>query len=93
MELPVASPFFLAEMVSIKAAVVREWCGHAGRMVAFAGDGFPDLPAVRSRSRPLAFSRGDLAVALAVRERPLPAVHALGGCRAWSAPCRRGSRA
>ena len=69
MELPIDSPFFSAETGIDKAAVVRD-ARDAGRMVAFAGDGFPDLPAALLVPDPLRFAHGDLAIALAAQNVP-----------------------
>jgi 2-hydroxy-3-keto-5-methylthiopentenyl-1-phosphate phosphatase len=66
MTLPAASPFTCLETGVDKAAIVR---GHqtAGSTVAFAGDGFADLPAALQVRPELRFARADLAQAL--RER------------------------
>ncbi len=63
MELPTNSPFFSSTHGIDKAAVVR--CNLAtARLVAFAGDGFPDLDAAKLIPANLRYARGDLAVAL-----------------------------
>jgi 2-hydroxy-3-keto-5-methylthiopentenyl-1-phosphate phosphatase len=60
MEKPTDSPF-LSETVGIdKAAVVRHFL-DAGRLVAFAGDGFTDADAARLVPAHLRFARSDLA--------------------------------
>lgn len=66
MDMPPASPFTCRETGVDKAAIVR---GHqaAGSTVAFAGDGFADLPAALQVRPELRFARADLAQAL--RER------------------------
>jgi HAD superfamily phosphoserine phosphatase-like hydrolase len=66
MELPQGSPFLSIETGVDKAAVVRASL-DTGREVAFAGDGFPDLPAALLVPEPLRFARGDLAAALSSR--------------------------
>jgi 2-hydroxy-3-keto-5-methylthiopentenyl-1-phosphate phosphatase len=60
MERPSASPFCGVENGIDKAAVV-DALTRDGRHVAFAGDGFPDLPAARLVSAERRFARGDLA--------------------------------
>jgi 2-hydroxy-3-keto-5-methylthiopentenyl-1-phosphate phosphatase len=67
MELPRGSPYFSSELGIDKAAVVRAGLA-AGRAVAFAGDGFPDLDAARAVPAGRRFARADLAAALG-RER------------------------
>jgi 2,3-diketo-5-methylthio-1-phosphopentane phosphatase len=67
LELPAGSPYFSPTHGIDKAAVVAAALG-SGRPVAFAGDGFPDLPAARLVERGLRFARSDLARALR-RER------------------------
>ena len=66
MDAPPPSPFTCPETGVDKAAVVRDAMGRAG-IVAFAGDGFADLPAALLVPAGLRFARGDLAGAL--RER------------------------
>jgi len=63
MELPTKSPFFSPTHGIDKAAVVRRSLAGA-RMVAFAGDGFPDLDAAKLVPANIRFARGDLAEAL-----------------------------
>ena len=64
MRLPTESPYFSPELGIDKAAVVREY-QRAGRVVAFAGDGFPDADAARLVPAGLRFARADLAAKLA----------------------------
>lgn len=63
MEFPADAPFVCHELGVDKAAVVRHWQERAG-CVAFAGDGFADLPAARLVPAPLRFARSDLADSL-----------------------------
>ena len=63
MRLPTDSPYFSRELGIDKAAVVRE-AQESGRIVAFAGDGFPDADAARLVPAELRFARADLAKAL-----------------------------
>jgi 2,3-diketo-5-methylthio-1-phosphopentane phosphatase len=63
MELPPVGPYFSPSLGIDKAAVVREGLAR-GRLVAFAGDGFPDIDAARLVPAELRFARGDLARAL-----------------------------
>jgi 2,3-diketo-5-methylthio-1-phosphopentane phosphatase len=63
MALPVGSPFFSREVGIDKAALVRRGLGQ-GRVVAFAGDGFPDAEAARLVRPEHRFARHDLAAAL-----------------------------
>ncbi|MFO0800912.1 MAG: HAD-IB family phosphatase [Gemmataceae bacterium] len=63
MEKPVGSPYYCDTLGVDKARVVRDHLA-AGRMVAFAGDGFPDAEAARLVSGELRFARGDLAAVL-----------------------------
>ena len=63
MRLPTDSPYFSPEVGIDKAAVVRE-SQKAGRVVAFAGDGFPDADAARLVPAERRFARGDLAKTL-----------------------------
>ena len=60
MELPRKSPFFSPTHGIDKAGIVRHW-QMTGAIVAFAGDGFPDVEAARLVPPPLRFARGDLA--------------------------------
>ena len=66
MDAPPPSPFTCPETGVDKAAVVRDALSRA-QTVAFAGDGFADLPAALLVPAGLRFARGDLAGAL--RER------------------------
>jgi len=66
MTLPASSPFTCLETGVDKAAIVRAHQA-AGSTVAFAGDGFADLPAALQARPELRFARADLAQAL--RER------------------------
>lgn len=60
MELPVESPF-LSRLHGIhKAGIVRYFL-EAGAVVAFAGDGFPDIDAAKLVAGELRFARRDLA--------------------------------
>jgi 2-hydroxy-3-keto-5-methylthiopentenyl-1-phosphate phosphatase len=63
MELPEASPYFCRATGIDKAAIVRSGL-EAGRVVAFAGDGYPDAEAARLVPPELRFARADLADAL-----------------------------
>ena len=63
MELPLHSPYYSPTTGIDKAAVVQEG-RDAGRVVAFAGDGFPDAGAARLVPADLRFARADLAEAL-----------------------------
>lgn len=63
MELPPEGPYFSRNLGVDKAAVVRQGIA-AGKRVAFAGDGFPDIDAARLVPDDLRFARGDLARAL-----------------------------
>ena len=63
MQLPVASPFFSPTHGIDKAAIVRAG-QQRGQVVAFAGDGFPDLPAARLVPARHRFARQDLRAAL-----------------------------
>lgn len=60
---PTSSPFYCKELGVDKAAVVRFWQTQA-RHVAFAGDGFADLPAARPVASEMRFARSDLAHSL-----------------------------
>ena len=60
MELPRGSPFFSPTLGVDKTAVVRQAI-DAGRRVAFAGDGPPDIDPARLVPAELRFARGDLA--------------------------------
>ena len=66
MDAPPPSPFTCPETGVDKAAVVRDALGRV-QTVAFAGDGFADLPAALLVPAGRRFARGDLAGAL--RER------------------------
>jgi 2-hydroxy-3-keto-5-methylthiopentenyl-1-phosphate phosphatase len=63
MELPPRGPYFSPKLGVDKAAVVRHGL-NAGKRVAFAGDGFPDIDAARLVADHLRFAHGDLARAL-----------------------------
>jgi 2-hydroxy-3-keto-5-methylthiopentenyl-1-phosphate phosphatase len=63
MELPTASPFYSPSHGIDKAALVRAAQQSTAR-VAFAGDGFPDLPAARLVAPELRFATASLALAL-----------------------------
>lgn len=63
MELPTGSPWFSPTHGIDKAALVRAKLVE-GRVVAFAGDGFPDAPAAKLVPERLRFARADLATAL-----------------------------
>jgi 2,3-diketo-5-methylthio-1-phosphopentane phosphatase len=63
MEAPTESPFFCPATGIDKAAIVRQGIDQ-GRLVAFAGDGFPDLPAALLVDPEFRFARADLALAL-----------------------------
>lgn len=63
MTLPTHSPFFSPTHGIDKAAVVRA-AQQEGERVAFAGDGYPDLPAARLVSPDLRFATSSLALAL-----------------------------
>lgn len=69
MELPLASRFFCPKVGIDKAGVVRAGL-ERGQVVAFAGDGFPDLPAAKLVPAQRRFARADLAEAL--RREGLP---------------------
>lgn len=69
MRLPVESPFFSPTIGIDKAAIVRQGL-EQGRIVAFAGDGFPDAEAACLVPAERRFARADLATAL--RQRGLP---------------------
>lgn len=66
MDAPPPSPFTCPETGVDKAAVVRDAASRAA-VVAFAGDGFADLPASLLVPAGLRFARGDLAQALTGR--------------------------
>ena len=63
MQRPVASPFYSPTHGIDKAAIVRAGL-ERGQVVAFAGDGFPDLPAARLVPARHRFARQDLRAAL-----------------------------
>jgi 2,3-diketo-5-methylthio-1-phosphopentane phosphatase len=69
MELPPRGPYFSHELGVDKAAVVRRGVA-AGKRVAFAGDGFPDIDAARLVDAKLRFAHGDLARALEAEGMP-----------------------
>ncbi|OXS29169.1 MAG: 2,3-diketo-5-methylthio-1-phosphopentane phosphatase [Desulfovibrio sp. MES5] len=60
---PTDSPFYCAETGVDKAGIVRSYV-RRGYTVAFAGDGFADLPAALAVSPDLRFARADLAATL-----------------------------
>ena len=66
MEPPPDSPFSCLETGVDKAAIVR-FHRERGATVAFAGDGYADLPAALETQPRLRFARADLAVSLAAR--------------------------
>jgi 2-hydroxy-3-keto-5-methylthiopentenyl-1-phosphate phosphatase len=66
MTLPKASPFYSPTHGIDKAAVVRD-AQQCAKIVAFAGDGYPDLPAAELVPAELRFARSMLAEALAER--------------------------
>lgn len=66
MDMPVGSPFSCEETGVDKEGVVRHH-QRAGSVVAFAGDGFADLPAALAVPPALRFARADLAQALSKR--------------------------
>lgn len=63
------SPFFSPTHGVDKAAVVRHF-RDSGHVVAFAGDGFPDVDASRLVPEKLRFARGDLAAVLRADGQP-----------------------
>jgi 2-hydroxy-3-keto-5-methylthiopentenyl-1-phosphate phosphatase len=63
MRLPVGSPVFSPTLGIDKAALVRRGL-EQGRVVAFAGDGYPDAEAARLVAPQFRFARHDLARAL-----------------------------
>ena len=63
MELPTGSPYYSSSTGIDKAAIVRAG-QQAGRVVAFAGDGYPDVAAALLVPAGLRFARADLALAL-----------------------------
>jgi len=63
MTAPTESPFFCKETGVDKAAIVR-FHQQQGRITAFAGDGFADLPAALEVAPERRFARADLAAAL-----------------------------
>ena len=69
LDLPVDSPFFCAEVGIDKAAVVRSLVS-TGAVVAFAGDGHPDLAPALCVPPGLRFARGTLADCLRERGEP-----------------------
>jgi 2-hydroxy-3-keto-5-methylthiopentenyl-1-phosphate phosphatase len=60
MEMPTGSPYLSPTLGVDKARVVRRLLDE-GRMVAFAGDGFPDAESARLVPGEMRFARGDLA--------------------------------
>lgn len=67
MNAPNSSPFYCPELGVDKAGVVKYWQQRAER-VAFAGDGFADLPAARLVRPELRFARSDLANSLSAEQ-------------------------
>ncbi|MDD4701859.1 MAG: MtnX-like HAD-IB family phosphatase, partial [Desulfovibrio sp.] len=63
MQGPVDSPYYCRETGVDKAGIVRSYT-RQGYTVAFAGDGFADLPAALGVTPDLRFARADLAAAL-----------------------------
>lgn len=66
MDMPEGSPFLCEETGVDKEGVVKHH-QRQGSVVAFAGDGFADLPAALAVAPALRFARADLAQALAER--------------------------
>jgi len=66
MDAPTDSPFYCPELGVDKAAIVRFWLERAGT-VAFAGDGFADLPAALLVAPKWRFAKADLADALSAQ--------------------------
>lgn len=64
MRLPIESPVYSPTLGIDKAALVRSG-KELGQVVAFAGDGYPDVEAARLVEERYRFARGDLARALA----------------------------
>ena len=77
MEMPVGSPYLSPSLGVDKTAIVRGYV-ESGRLVAFAGDGFPDADPARLVPGDLRFARGDLADVL---KREVLPFHAFGS---WS---------
>jgi 2-hydroxy-3-keto-5-methylthiopentenyl-1-phosphate phosphatase len=75
MELPMASRFLSPTLGVDKAQVVRHH-REQGRIVAFAGDGFPDEEAAMIVPGGLRFARGDLADVLTQNGEPFKAFEA-----------------
>jgi 2,3-diketo-5-methylthio-1-phosphopentane phosphatase len=69
MEMPVGSPYLSPTLGVDKARVVRSHL-DAGRVVAFAGDGFPDAESARLVPGELRFARADLASVLEAEGLP-----------------------
>ncbi len=67
MELPTSSPFFSPEHGINKAGIIEHYL-NSGALVAFAGDGFPDVDAALRVPNPLRFARRDLASELTNRQ-------------------------
>ncbi|MGE0755569.1 MAG: HAD-IB family phosphatase [Pirellulaceae bacterium] len=86
MEMNRESPYWSPTLGVDKVAVVRHYL-KSGRVVAFAGDGFPDVDPARLVRDDLRFARGDLAAVLRAEGRPYHAFdtwseiasHLLGG--------------
>jgi 2-hydroxy-3-keto-5-methylthiopentenyl-1-phosphate phosphatase len=69
MEMPPRGPYYSHDLGVDKAAVVRQGLA-AGKRVAFAGDGFPDIDAARLVAGDLRFAHDDLARALEAEGLP-----------------------
>ena len=69
LEKPTGSPFFCANVGIDKAGVVRDALRRTGR-VAFAGDGYPDVPAAVLVPPHRRFARADCAAELTRRGEP-----------------------
>jgi 2-hydroxy-3-keto-5-methylthiopentenyl-1-phosphate phosphatase len=69
MEMPTGSAYWSPTLGVDKARVVRGYLTE-GRMVAFAGDGFPDAEAARLVPADHRFARGDLAAVLQSESSP-----------------------
>ena len=67
MELPTASPFYSHEHGIYKAGIVKHYL-NSSAVVAFAGDGFPDVDAALLVPVHLRFARRDLAAELTSRK-------------------------
>jgi 2-hydroxy-3-keto-5-methylthiopentenyl-1-phosphate phosphatase len=63
MDMPEDSPYFSANLGVDKTEIVRSHLA-AGKLVAFAGDGYPDVDPARLVNEDLRFARADLAEVL-----------------------------